>query len=151
MGTVMRGVGCYTPASVSGAHARARARQGNGHAPLQSGLVCFFLAQHAPESFILPPECCYPVVYLCIPVPGSGILEGDHTVAQRPQMRHNLHEVEGGVSCLQPLSLEEERERRRRECSEFGFRGHVAVVGRIKIVVKSTGLALVAQPLDRRV
>lgn len=53
--------------------------------------------------------------------PGAGsVLEGDHTAAQRPQVRYDLCEVEGRVRRLKTLALEKEGERRGRERGEFG-------------------------------
>ena len=58
-------------------------------------------------------------------VRGRGVLESDHTAAQRPQVRHDLYEVERGVRRLKTLALKEERERAGRQRGQFGFRGHV--------------------------
>ena len=87
-----------------------RTRQ-EGHmdgSPGQPGHCCLFLAQYSPQPFILCPECRYAVFpapvcepRLCV----GGVLQYDHTAAERAQVGHDLSEMERGVCRLEALSF----------------------------------------------
>jgi hypothetical protein len=74
----------------------------------QPGHCCLFLAQYSPQPFILCPECRYAVFpapvcepRLCV----GGVLQYDHTAAERAQVGHDLSEMERGVCRLEALSF----------------------------------------------